>query len=153
MKRTFAILISLATFGVGTAQAEIKPMDCHSVNQQEVVALFDRWNDTLKTGDAQQVAALYASDAILLPTVSKTPRLTTEEKVDYFQHFLKDRPTGTLDTSHVQITCNNALNTGLYTFRFAATNKEVKARYTFTYHWNGEQWLISSHHSSLLPNT
>ncbi|MCY1392776.1 Calcium/calmodulin dependent protein kinase II Association [compost metagenome] len=153
MNRTFVLLGALAAFGIGTAQAEVAPANCQSVKQEDVIALFERWNDTLKTGDAHKVAALYADDAILLPTVSKTPRLTTDEKVDYFEHFLKDRPIGTLDTSHVQLTCNNALHTGLYTFRFAATNAEVKARYTFTYRWNGEQWLISSHHSSLLPST
>jgi uncharacterized protein (TIGR02246 family) len=151
MKRTLFVLISFVTFAT-SIQAEVASTNCQSLKQDELVALFERWNDTLKTGDAQKVADLYANDAVLLPTVSKKPRLTVDEKVDYFQYFLKDRPSGTLDTSHAQTACNSALHTGLYTFRFAATNAEVKARYTFTYHWNGEQWLISSHHSSMLPS-
>ncbi|UVJ45844.1 SgcJ/EcaC family oxidoreductase [Pseudomonas sp. LS1212] len=147
------MFISLTLLGTGSAQAQSLAMQCQSVSQDQVVALFERWNDTLKTGDAKQVAALYATDALLLPTVSKTPRLTFDEKVDYFQHFLKDRPVGSLDTSHVQIDCNSAHHAGLYTFRFAASGKEVKARYSFAYRWDGTQWLITSHHSSLLPAT
>jgi hypothetical protein len=27
----------------------------------------------------------------------------------------------------------------------------VSGRYSFTYRWDGKQWLITSHHSSLMP--
>lgn len=153
MKRTATLLVALAALGVSSAQAQTEAMQCQPVSQQQIVALFERWNDSLKTGDAQQVASLYAADSLLLPTVSKTPRLTRDEKVDYFQHFLKKHPVGKLDSSYVQIDCNSALHAGLYTFRFDTTGEEVKARYSFTYRWDGSTWLITSHHSSLVPST
>jgi hypothetical protein len=43
------------------------------------------------------------------------------------------------------------VDAGLYTFTFARTGAVVKARYTYTYHWDGTQWLITSHHSSVMP--
>lgn len=35
-----------------------------------IASLFDEWNAALATKDPQQVANLYAHDAVLLPTVS-----------------------------------------------------------------------------------
>ena len=45
-------------------------MQCKAVTEQEIAQLFDRWNDSLKTGDAKKVVANYAADSVLLPTVS-----------------------------------------------------------------------------------
>jgi hypothetical protein len=47
--------------------------------------------------------------------------------------------------------CNSAVDAGLYTFRFGKTGQSVNARYTYTYAWDGKQWLITSHHSSAMP--
>ena len=47
-------------------------------------------------------------------------------------------------------TDDTAVDAGLYTFRFA-DRTEVRARYTYTYRWSGRRWLISSHHSSVMP--
>jgi hypothetical protein len=125
--------------------------NCQATTEREISALFDRWNQSLQTGDSQKVVANYAQRSILLPTVSNKPRLTPAEKNDYFQHFLEDRPFGRIDSRSIYIGCNSAVDAGLYTFTFAKTGAVVPARYTYTYEWNGSQWLITSHHSSAMP--
>lgn len=124
---------------------------CQPASEQDIAALFDRWNASLQTGDPRRVVANYAERSILLPTVSNKPRLTPAEKQDYFDHFLENRPAGVIDLRWVDVGCNSAVDAGLYTFTFARTGQVVKARYTYTYTWNGAQWLISSHHSSGMP--
>lgn len=127
-----------------------KTETCHPTSDKQIAALFDRWNDSLKTGDPQKVVENYAPRSILLPTVSNKPRLTVDEKLDYFKHFLENKPVGTIDFHFIMIECNTAIDAGLYSFKFA-DGSVVKARYTFTYEWNGHRWLITSHHSSKLP--
>ena len=92
---------------------------CHDTSEKEIASLFDRWNASLQTGDPKKVFANYASKSILLPTVSNKPRLSAEEKVDYFEHFLQGKPVGTIDTGIIEIDCNSAIDAGLYTFKFA----------------------------------
>ncbi len=93
----------------------------------------------------------YAEKSFLLPTLSNTPRDTREEKEDYFEHFLKNEPTGVVDERFIDIDCDSALDTGLYTFTYGTTGKKVKARYTFTYEYIDGDWKITSHHSSQMP--
>ncbi|MEI4484525.1 MULTISPECIES: calcium-dependent protein kinase [unclassified Phyllobacterium] len=99
---------------------------------------------------ADEVVKNYAEDAILLPTVSNIPRLTQAERIDYFQHFLENHPRGRINFRRIKIGCNTAIDSGTYTFTFGDGFKFV-ARYTYTYEFNGDQWLISSHHSSAMP--
>ena len=124
---------------------------CQPVTDEEVAALFDRWNQSLLTGDPHKVVANYAPRSILLPTVSNRPRLTAAEKEDYFEHFLENGPSGKIDMRFLEVGCNTAVDAGLYTFTFARTGAVVHARYTYTYRWNGSEWLITSHHSSAMP--
>lgn len=124
---------------------------CKQTSEQEIAALFDRWNASLQTGDPKKVVANYAQRSILLPTVSNQPRQTAAEREDYFHHFLADRPSGVINMRMISIGCNTAVDAGLYTFTFAATGQKVAARYTYSYEWNGQQWLITSHHSSAMP--
>ncbi len=123
---------------------------CKKATEAEVASLFDRWNTALQSGDPKNVVALYDEGSILLPTVSNKPRLTPAEKEDYFVHFMANKPVGTIDMRHIQIDCNKAVDSGLYTFTYENGNK-VQARYTYTYRWIGKEWIISSHHSSALP--
>ena len=124
---------------------------CQATSEAQIAALFDRWNDSLQTADARKVAANYAQRSILLPTVSNKPRLSDAEKVDYFEHFLENRPSGKIDSRQIEIGCNSAVDAGLYSFTFAKSGAVVHARYTFTYAWLDGQWLITSHHSSAMP--
>lgn len=135
----------------GTGGEAAHTESCKATSEAEIAALFDRWNRSLQTGDPNQVVANYAPRSILLPTVSNTPRLTPQEKKDYFHHFLEDRPSGEIDLRFVDLGCNMAVDAGLYTFTFARTGAKVAGRYTFTYRWYGTQWLITSHHSSAMP--
>jgi len=159
MRRTAALAAALAIiFAVYVAApswgSEAKPgrtETCKETDQREIEALFDRWNNSLQTGQPGMVVANYAEGSVLLPTVSNTPRVTVAEKKDYFLHFLKDRPEGKIDWRVIEIGCNSAIDSGLYTFTFHATGATVKARYTFTYKWDGGKWLITSHHSSRMP--
>ena len=142
-----ALVVSLTTI---SQQALARSESCHAASEQEIASLFDRWNNSLKTGDPKKVVANYATKSILLPTVSNQPRLTPAEKEDYFVHFLEKKPVGKIDSRTIEVDCNTAIDAGLYTFTFG-DGSQVKARYTYTYKWNGKQWLITSHHSSAMP--
>ncbi|APO64907.1 DUF4440 domain-containing protein [Brucella suis] len=123
---------------------------CHVPTKAKVAALFDRWNKSLLTGDPAKVVANYAPDAVLLPMLSKKVRYTQKEREDYFRGFLKKKPVGHIDSRTIRTGCNEALDTGTYTFTFGDGSKAA-ARYTFTYGWNGKNWVITSHHSSAMP--
>ncbi len=124
---------------------------CVAASEEEIAALFDRWNNSLRMGNAHKVVANYAAKSVLLPLVSTKPRLTLDDKEEYFRHFLENRPVGRIDSRTIEIDCNTAIDDGLYTFTFQKTGAQIKARYTFTYKWDGWEWLITSHHSSALP--
>lgn len=123
---------------------------CKLPAKSEIAALFDRWNAALKTGDAKKVVANYATPSILLPTVSNQARFTAAEKEEYFVHFLQRKPEGKIDDRLIEVDCNSATDAGLYSFKFA-DGSVVKARYSFSYKKVDESWLISSHHSSAMP--
>lgn len=120
------------------------------MTEKEVLALFEKWNDVLQTGDAEQVAALYDADAILLPTVSNQVRHNHAERVDYFVNFLAKGPVGKIDEANVRIWGDLAINSGIYTFTFK-DGSVVPARFTYLYRFNGEGWKIVEHHSSMMP--
>jgi len=145
----------LAVAGAGLAGcAPAQPTAaCAPIDEAGVHRLFDEWDAALQTGDPHVVVARYAEGSILLPTLSGTPRLTPESKIDYFEHFLENEPSGAIDDDVVSIGCDFAIDTGNYTFTFGTTSERVPARFTFVYEWDPRagEWLIASHHSSATP--
>ena len=120
-------------------------------SKKEIASLFDRWNKSLKSGDPDQVVKNYAKNSILLATLSNKPRLTVAEKRSYFKFFLANKPSGKINYRKIEVGHDTAVDAGIYTFTFAKTGAAVKARYTFTYRFNRNKWLITSHHSSRMP--
>lgn len=165
MKRYILILLTLGTiftvphttFAAADAKGDRLNVSvavaerCHVATKAKVAQLFDRWNNSLRTGDPQKVAANYVHDAVLLPTLSSQVRYTQKEREDYFRDFLKKKPVGHIDSRTIRTGCNKAIDTGTYTFTFY-DGSTADARYTFTYVWDGKDWLISSHHSSAVPH-
>ena len=140
-------LVAFAASGSAFAQTSVS---CVTTDEKKIAALFDRWNESLKTLDPDKVVANYSTDAVLLPTVSNTPRTTPAEIRDYFVKFLKSEPQGTIDRRIVKIACNEAKDVGIYTFKFKDGSK-VTARYSFVYEFENGKWLIDHHHSSAMP--
>lgn len=147
MKYALPLLLSLTPFA---ALAENQA--CQNTDEAQIAALFERWNADVESGDPQRVVENYAPGSMLLPTVSNTPRQTPEAILDYFEHFLALKPKGEIVSRMIMLECNSALDTGLYSFKLG-DGSTVPARYTFTYKWfdDAKQWLITSHHSSAMP--
>lgn len=148
VKLTFianALALSMAHASIVSAE----PV-CRAVTTEQIGSLFDDWNKALQTGDARQVVSLYAENSPLLATLAAAPRVTQEEKLEYFEKFLLLKPVGKIESAWIDIECNAAVNTGLYTFTLA-DGRTLKARYTFTYEFKDDRWVITSHHSSLAP--
>jgi len=122
-----------------------------AVDESEIRALFSLWNNALATGDSRIVAKRYAKEAVLLPTVSDTPRTDPAGIKDYFDAFLQKEPQGKILEGDIRIGDGWAQDAGIYEFTMGATGDVVKARYTYVYVFEENQWKIAHHHSSVMP--
>ncbi|MDX2234727.1 MAG: SgcJ/EcaC family oxidoreductase [Hyphomonadaceae bacterium] len=123
-------------------------------DKREIAALFETWNETLRTGGPHDMALLYAEDGVLLPTVSNAVRTNRVEIAAYFEEFLAMHPRGVINEQHVDVLdSNTAVNSGVYTFDLIREGQPtfVVARYSYLYEKIGGKWLIKSHHSSAMP--
>ncbi|RYZ08762.1 MAG: SgcJ/EcaC family oxidoreductase [Comamonadaceae bacterium] len=123
---------------------------CRTTSDAEIAALFDAWNASLQSGNPARVAAHYAPKSVLLATLANEPLVTSEQKQGYFVKFLANKPSGKIDFRQIEVGCNTAVDAGLYTFTFGS-GATVAARYSYTYRWDGSRWLITTHHSSAMP--
>jgi len=121
------------------------------MTEERAKNLFQLWNMALATGDPDCVAARYAKDAVLLPTVSDVPRTNYALIKDYFVGFLKKQPQGTILDSNIHIGHNWCQDVGIYEFTMGETGDVVRARYSFVYVFEDGEWKIMHHHSSVMP--
>lgn len=149
--RLFALGLSL----IATVSSAQQNADEAAV--AEVAAATVEWIATFNTRDAARISALYAPDAILWGTVSKTIRTTPDEILKYFQESSTKRPNLRmfLGEYHVRLFGDIATNSGYYTSRNPVDGQEVviPMRFTFTYRRHGDRWMIVNHHSSRFAAT
>jgi hypothetical protein len=125
---TFLSLVCVTALSVavpaGAVTASGRAPTCEAITERQVADLFERWNASLKTGEPDKVLANYASDGVLLATVSNEPRTNPAAIRNYFVKFLKGSPKGEINERFIN---------------------------TYVYEWKNGQWLIAHHHSSAMP--
>ena len=130
-------------------------MQCAAIPAGTPAALFNRFNAAFATKNPDTVTRLFARDAVLLATVSNSPRTDPAMIRDYFVSFLKGSPVGTINTSNVREGCNMLVDMGTWTVALTNQNSglrnNVKARYTFVYKYEDKAWKIAHLHSSMMP--
>lgn len=148
------ILTLLGALALPAAATAKEP--CAAIDAKGAATWFDQWNLALASLNPDRVAQHYWHDALLLPTLSNTPRNTPAMVREYFVQFLEQHPRGRIDSHTLHLGCNLVIDMGTYTFALldgAGRTSEVPARYTFVYAHRGGAWKILHHHSSAMPET
>lgn len=153
MRARSLLLGGLCILGSLTAEAR---EGCANASATDVAGWFDQWNLSLASLSVERVAQRYWPDAVLLPTLSNTPRTTPAMLRDYFQQFLEKHPRARIDTRTIHVGCNLAVDMGTHTLALMdglGQTSEVAARHTFIYQFRGGAWKILHQHSSAMPET
>jgi uncharacterized protein (TIGR02246 family) len=115
--------------------------------------IVHHWLKTVKGGDPQEVADLYAERGVLLGTVAKNIKQGRSVIKTYFDSFLKKRPIGFLNSFIFQdLGSDCGIADGNYTFEMDDKDgKRVSVLARFTFVINLKTGLIMTHHSSSNP--
>lgn len=155
MGKLFGILASMGLLLAGLAAA---PARADPQTEAQVRAATAEWIATFNTRDPERITALYAPDAVLWGTVSKTIRTTREEILEYFIDSATRRPKLQMflvGEQEVRLYGDIAANSGYYSSRNVVDGQEVviPMRFTFVYRREGDRWMIVNHHSSRFAAT
>ncbi|GAC1038013.1 hypothetical protein thsps117_27710 [Pseudomonas sp. No.117] len=116
-------------------------------------AALHTWAATVATRDVEAILALYAPDAILVPTLSNEVRDSEDSRREYFRNFLANEGI-VCDVLIFKKRVSSKLSTvvvgGLYVFHYREGDRaiSVPARFLFTFEQIDGRWLITGHHSS-----
>jgi uncharacterized protein (TIGR02246 family) len=120
----------------------------------EITALLDQWNAALQTQQPALVAQLYSPRALFLPISSDSVYAGRASIESYLTDFLKLKPQVKVLERYIEIfNGDTAVDAGKYQINLVkdGQNQTIMARYSITYKNIGSQWLIISHHSSVMP--
>jgi len=145
---------------------------CSKPNKPLLIGLFETWNKALQSANPENVVNLYSKNSVLLATLENEPLDTRTKKIHYFEEFLLKNPVGTLIKTYLNLNTNTPYIDGTYNFNINVFNDncaplkcgnitnmctgncrtDVKARFTYIYTCEKEEWKIQHHHSSKFPN-
>lgn len=128
------------------------------MSQRTADSLVHAWMDALNAGQLERVLALYADDAILLPTFSPHAIRDTQSRRAYFEQ-LGDRP-GFRVTLHEKTLRRQVLAgaleiaSGIYRFHVDIDEEPLvfEARFSFVVDCSRAAPILH-HHSSQVPRT
>lgn len=150
-----ALVSTVAPLSARASSATPPAQTCPDSTPAEIEAQFERFSKAWATLSPDVVTALFTDEPVLLATVSNTPRTTPASVRDYFVSFLKNKPAARIDTSTIEIDCRTASRVGTWTVTLTdpATGqaRDVHARYSFIYRFEGGGWKIDHLHSSMMP--
>ena len=116
--------------------------------------MIDRWAAAVSANDANAVAKLYTSDA-LLHGISSPKLYTGSEAIrEYFRTAPESGNKVTIGERHMVVFADAAvMSVGFYQFDLFQNGIRVprSVRFTFVVVKRGADWLIAHHHSSSLP--
>ena len=115
-----------------------------------MIDLLQIWVKKIKINDAKQVAELYHESGLLLGTFSDIERKGKKLILDYFRNLFISRVDVEIITKHEFKAESISAVSGLY--NFLVNDREIRARFSFVFLKNKEDWKILSHHSSVLPH-
>jgi len=114
--------------------------------------VIDKWLKCVNAQSVDEVCALYAPDAILLPTLSEVICDSPEDIREYFEFFLgRPKLKATLLSCYVQVYSEIKIDSGIYQFEWEDAKRggivSTSVRFTFVI----RDELIVEHHSSMTP--
>ena len=149
MSRLATAVVGLVLVGCGST-----PTTDPAV-QSQVGAAAQSWVAALNECSAEKLSALYLPDAVLWGTVSQAIISTPAGIRQYFDRACGATPPfkASLGEQLVRVHGDTAVNSGTYSFARTVDGqlRAAAARYSFTYRKVSGAWLITDHHSSLLP--
>lgn len=134
------------------------PFDSTAEDVSQAVGVVKTWLAAINSGRPQDAAALYADDALLLPTFS-THALDAEAGRDEYLRSLASRQ-GLSVSLHEKtlrirfLSASVQIASGIYRFSFEIDGEPLtfEARFTWVMDFS-KQCPIQHHHSSQLPRT
>lgn len=116
-------------------------------------ALLSQWAEAVSRQSLEDVLALYAEDAMLVPTVQNALAVTAADRRSYFEGFLSKQGLNCrIDSVETRVVSGGAAVTlaGHYTFSFVEDDapQSVAARFLYTVSGIDDLWRIEAHHSS-----
>lgn len=119
---------------------------------QDAYRIVENWLETVKTGDPEKVANLYAERGVLLGTVARNVKQGRSVIKTYFDTFLKKRPVGFLNSIIFQeLGSGHVAADGNYTFEMDGEGGRIRVPARFTFVVDLNTGLILTHHSSSTP--